>query len=166
MKQLNINRFTNQIKKVKLKSQEIQAKTSDDVLTISENIIPKVNREISYPGDISFAKQQLGTESNRKISYPRDISFAKQQLGTKSKDTKILGIYWNENEDNLSVEILKSQRKYKKRNEFSCLAWNYNLLRFISPVHPLCKIVYQESCRLKLPWDQAIPTQLVKQWNK
>ena len=101
MKQLNINRFTNQIKKVKLKSQEIQAKTSDDVLTISENIIPKVNREISYPGDISFAKQQLGT---------------------KSKDTKILGIYWNENEDNLSVEIPKSQRKYKKRNEFSCLA--------------------------------------------
>ena len=93
MKQLNISHFTNPIRKVKLKSQEIQAQTSGDILTISENIIPKVNREISYPGDISFANQQSGTESNRKISYPRDISFAKQQLGTKSKDTKILGIY-------------------------------------------------------------------------
>ena len=122
MKQLNINHFTNRIKKVKLKSQEIQAQTSGGILTISENIIPKVNREISYPGDISFAKQQLGTESNRKISYPRDISFAKQQLGTKSKDTKILGIYWNENEDNLSIERPKSRRMYTKRNGFSCLA--------------------------------------------
>ena len=26
--------------------------------------------------------------------------------------------------------------------------------------------MYQESCELKLPWDQEIPIQLVKKWNK
>ena len=44
------------------KSQEIQAQTYDDVLTTSGNIIPNVNREISYPRDTTFAKQQLRTK--------------------------------------------------------------------------------------------------------
>ena len=69
------HQFINQIT---IKSQRSQAQTSDDVLTTLENIIPNVNREISYPGDTTFAKQQLVA---------------------KSTDTKILGIHWNENED-------------------------------------------------------------------
>ena len=87
-------------------------------------------------------------------------------MGTKSTDTKILGIHWNENEDTLSTEIPKSKGKYTKRNILSHLASIYDLLRFISPVHQLGKIVYQESCELKLPWDQEIPTQLIKKWKK
>ena len=77
------------------KSQESQAQTSDNMLATSANLIPKVGREISYPGDTTFAKQQLGA---------------------KSTDTKILGINWNENEDTLSVEIPKSKGKHTKHN--------------------------------------------------
>ena len=127
------------------KLQESHAQTLDDVLATSGNIIPNVNRE---------------------ISYPRDTTFAKQQLGTKSTYTKILGIHWNENEDTLSIEIPKSKGKYTKRNILSHLASIYDLLGVISPVHLLGKIVYRESCELKLPWDQEIPTQLIKKSNK
>ena len=109
--------FTDQIT---TKSQGRQTQTSDDVLATSGNIIPNVNREISYPGDTTFAKQQLGT---------------------KSTDTKILGIHWNENEDTLSVEIPKSKGKYTKRNILSHLASIYDPLGFISPVDLLGKIV-------------------------
>ena len=136
------HQFTNQMT---TKSQESHAQTLDDVLATSGNIIPNVNRE---------------------ISYPRDTTFAKQQLGTKSTYTKILGIHWNENEDTLSIEIPKSKGKYTKRNILSHLASIYDLLGVISPVHLLGKIVYRESCELKLPWDQEIPTQLIKKSNK
>ena len=87
-------------------------------------------------------------------------------MGTKSTDTKILGIHWSDNEDILSIEIPKSKGKYTKRNILSHLAPIYDPLEFISPVHLLGKILYRESCELKLPWDQEIPTQLVKKWNK
>ena len=109
------------------------------------NIIPNVSREISYPGDTTFAKQQLGM---------------------KSTDTKILGIHWTENKDTLSIEIPKSKGKYTKCNILSHLASIYDALGFISPLRLLGEIVYRESCELKLPWDQEIPTQLVKKWNK
>ena len=102
------------------------------MLATSGNIILNINREISYPGDTTFAKEQLGT---------------------KSTDTTILGIHWNENEDTLSIEILKSKGKYTKHNILSHLASIYDPLRFISPVHHPGKIVYQESCELKLPRD-------------
>ena len=87
-------------------------------------------------------------------------------MRTKSTDTKILGIHSNENKDTLSTEITKSNGKYTKPNILSHLASIYDPLGFISPVHLLGKIVYRESCELKLPWDQEIPTQLVKKWNK
>ena len=54
------HQFTNQIT---TKSRESQAPVSDNVLVTSGNIILNVDREISYPGDTKFAKQQLSTES-------------------------------------------------------------------------------------------------------
>ena len=56
------HQFTNQIT---TKSQKSQAQASDDVLATSENIIPNINREISYPRDTTFAKQQLGHQNVR-----------------------------------------------------------------------------------------------------
>ena len=87
-------------------------------------------------------------------------------MGLKSTDTKILGINWNENEDTLLIEIPKSKGKYTKPNILSHLASVYVPLVFISLAHLLGKIVCCESCELKVPWDQEIPTQLVKKWNK
>ena len=131
------HKFTNQITK---KSQGSQAQTLGDVLATSGNIIPNVNREISYPGNITFAKQQLGT---------------------KSTDTKILGIHWNENEDTLSIKVPKSKGKYTKRNILSHLGSIYDPLGFISIVHLLGKIVYRERCELKLPISKEME-QVVK----
>ena len=64
------------------------------------------------------------------------------------------------------IEKFKSKGKYTKCIILSHLASIYDPLGFISPVCLLGKIVYRESCELKLPWDEEIPTQLVKKWNK
>ena len=136
------HQFTNQIT---TKSQESQAQASHNVLATLGNIISNINREILCPGYTAFVKQQLGT---------------------KSVDTKMLGIHWNESEDTLSIEILQSKEEYTKCNIRSHLASIYDPLGFISPVYLLGKIVYQESCELKLPCDEKIPTLLVKKWNK
>ena len=110
------------------KSQGSQAHTSDKVLAKSGNIIPNVNREVSYQVDTTFAKQQLST---------------------KSRDTIILGVYWNENEDT-SIAIPKSKGKYANLNILSHLASIYDPLGFSSSVHILGKIVHRISCELKL----------------
>ena len=115
------------------------------MLATSGNIIPNVNRKISYTGDTTFAKQQLGTTST---------------------NTKILGFNWNENEDTLSIEIPKSKGKHTKFDILNHLASIYDPLGFISSVHLLGKMFTRESCELKLPWDQEIPRQLVKIWKK
>ena len=81
----------------------------------SANLIPKVGREISYPGDTTFAKQQLGA---------------------KLTDTKILGINWHENKDTLSVEIPKSKGKHTKHNILSHLALIYASEIYLSSPSP------------------------------
>ena len=91
---------------------------------------------------------------NKEVSYAEDTIFAKQQLPKESTDTKILGIHWIENEDKLSIKIPKSKGKYTRRNILNHLASIYDSLGYISSAHLLGKIVYQESCELKLPWTK------------
>ena len=54
------HKFTNQVTR---KLQENQGQISGDVLTTTENTIPKINRGLLYPRHKTFAKQQLDTKS-------------------------------------------------------------------------------------------------------
>ena len=112
------HQFTNQIT---TKSKGSQAQTFEDVLATLGNITSNLNRELSYTGDTTFAKQQLGTRS----------------IGTE-----ILGIHWNEYQDILSIEMSKSKGKYTKPNILSHLTSTHDPLGFISPAHLLGKIAY------------------------
>ena len=77
----------------------------------------------------------------------------------------MLGIHWNESEDALSFEIPKLTVKNSKRNILRQIASIYDPLKQFLQSISWVKIVYRENCELKLPWDQDIPTQLVKEEN-
>ena len=42
----------------------------------------------------------------------------------------------------------------------------YDPLGFVSPVHLMGKIIYRMICEKKLAWDNTIPSDIMKVWDK
>ena len=67
-----------------------------------------------------------------------------------------------------TFEIRFPLEKYKatKRGILKNLASIYNPLVFVSPMHLMGKIIYQMICEKKLAWDNTIPSDFMKLWDK
>ena len=97
---------------------------------------------------------------------PRLEANAKQQLGSKSSETKVLGIHWNKVRDTFELRFPLEKYKATKRGILKNLASIYNPLVFVSPMHLMGKIIYQMICEKKLAWDNTIPSDFMKLWDK
>ena len=95
-----------------------------------------------------------------------ELSYAKQQLGSKSSETKVLGIHWNKVRDTFEIRFPLEKYKATKRGILKNLASIYNPLVFVSPMHLMGKIIYQMICEKKLAWDNTIPSDFMKLWDK
>ena len=95
-----------------------------------------------------------------------ELSYAKQQLGSKSSEAKVLGIQWNKVRDTLEIRFPLEKCKATKRDILRKLASIYDPLGFVSPVHLMGKIIYRMICEKKLAWDNTIPSDIMKVWDK
>ena len=95
-----------------------------------------------------------------------ELSYAKQQLGSKSSETKVLGIHWNKVRDTFEIRFSLEKCKATKRDISRKLASIYDPLGFVSPVHLMGKITYRMICEEKLAWDDTIPSDIMKVWDK
>ena len=86
-----------------------------------------------------------------------------RKLKKHSRFTKMLGVPWDKNRDNLSVGV---PELITKRNVLSYIASIYDPLGLISANHFIGKVIYRELCDKKLPWDTEIPQILKKQFKK
>ena len=92
-----------------------------------------------------------------------ELTYAKEKL----KGTKILGVPWDKNRDNLSIVVPEFNEKLiTKRNVLSYIASIYDPLGLISASHIIGKVIYRELCDKKLPWDTEIPQILKKKFTK
>ena len=81
--------------------------------------------------------------------------------------TKILGVPWDKNRNNLSIALPQFNEKLiTKRNVLSYIAYIYDPLGLISASHIIGKVIYCELCNKKLPWDRGIPQILKKKCKK
>ena len=83
---------------------------------------------------------------------------------------KTLGVIWNLREDTLIMRLSTfSYRAVKlpatKRNILSITASVYDPLGLIFPVLILMKILFQELCRDKKPWDEPLEDKTAKGWT-
>ena len=86
-----------------------------------------------------------------------ELTYAKEKLKNTTDLTKILGVPWNKNRDNLPVVVPEFNRKLiTKRNVLSYIASIYDPLGLISASHIIGKIINRELCDKKLPWDTEI----------
>ena len=95
-----------------------------------------------------------------------ELSYAKKQLGSKSSETKVLGVHWNKVRDTFEVRFPLEKCKATKRDILRKLASIYDPLGFVSPVHLMGKIIYRMICEKKLAWDNTIPSDIMKVWDK
>ena len=85
---------------------------------------------------------------------------------TKPKETKILGLLWDNREDSFIIQVPNVNKKAAKRNILSTLASICDPLGFVSPCLLFGKIIYCNLCDLKVSWDKEIPMDIQTQWLK
>ena len=77
------------------------------------------------------------------------------------KDQKVLGCEWDYEEDVITLKWTVIAERAKglpitKRNTLKLLAGGFDPLGFISPITLSAKVMFQESCRLKIAWDDQL----------
>ena len=94
----------------------------------------------------------------------------KLESDVEAKSTKILGIPWNKETDQLSIDFVAcinngNKEVITRRKMLSAINSVFDLLGFSAPVLITGKILYSQLCLLKLGWDQQIPNELLEEWQ-
>ena len=84
----------------------------------------------------------------------------------KPKETKLLGIAWNKENDTLSVQSGEKIETVTKRNILSRLAKIYDPMGLASPLLLQGKQIYREVCDSKVSWDTKLSGGIQKRWEK
>lgn len=88
----------------------------------------------------------------------------------KSKDsnTKVLGLWWDPSDDSLSfrIETPIIPQLLTKRVILSSIAKLFDPIGIISPIIVKAKIIMQELWTLNINWDEAVPQNIRKAWEK
>ena len=97
--------------------------------------------------------------------HKRHSCVKKLEYDVEAKSTKFLGIPWNKEIDQLSIDFAAcinngSKEAITKRKMLSNINSAFDLLGFSAPVLITIKILYSQHCLLKLGWDQQILNKL------
>ena len=86
--------------------------------------------------------------------------------------TKVLGLVWEEETDNLeivldSIGTIRGERDcVTKRSVLSSLAKLFDPLGLVSPVSTIAKSFFQELCVDKIGWDEELPSEKRDKWER
>ena len=90
------------------------------------------------------------------------------ELQKGAKQGKVLGLNWNEEEDGLSVSLssLRQPACFTKRKLLSMFSSIFDPLGLLSPFVMRMKVLFQETWKLKTPWDEELPTEMKQVWER
>ena len=93
-----------------------------------------------------------------------------EDLKGPTKNTKIYGQHWDLENDKLTFNFKKDvntlQKVFTKRQLLAEMMSLYDLLGFVQPFHLKAKLIFQESCKLSMKWDDLLPQNLQIETNK
>ena len=116
--------------------------------------------------------EELDTDTNLNSDHSGESStYAKQAVGTKPNETKILETAWKKDEDQLSFNLARclgreEEGPLTKRKMLSTINCIFDLLGIVSPFVIVGKILYSQVCLKKLRWDERVPEEIQRPWNK
>ena len=79
---------------------------------------------------------------------------------------RALGLMWNSNDDQLCFDVKPTVDIVTKRSVLSAIFSVYDPLFILSPIIIPAKLFFQQICRLKLGWDEALPEDAKVFWHK
>ncbi|GFW34715.1 DUF1758 domain-containing protein [Trichonephila clavipes] len=79
---------------------------------------------------------------------------------------KILGLFWDLNEDSFKVRAVLSDQVSTKRQMLSIIARIFDPLEFVSPSTIILKIILQDLWKAGLDWDDEISSDILNRWNR
>ncbi|GFT72511.1 integrase catalytic domain-containing protein [Trichonephila clavipes] len=85
-------------------------------------------------------------------------------------DTSVWGILWNLDNDllrcNIKLDVLSCDSKITKRLILSIVNSIFDPIGILKPAMLVPKIMLQESWRLKIPWDEVLPSDIQNEFCK
>ena len=90
-------------------------------------------------------------------------------VGKLNEDSRALGVFWNTKRDTIGFNVnvsIDCNKIETKRSMLRILASVYDPLGIASPVLMVAKSFFQDSCRLKLDWDDPLPPRLLAAWDE
>jgi hypothetical protein len=86
-------------------------------------------------------------------------------LNPRQQSAKALGITWNVDNDTLGFKVKLTQNPVTRRGILSTINSIYDPLGISGPAIVPGKVIFQETCRLKLDWDEPLPDDLACKWK-
>ena len=98
-----------------------------------------------------------------------EIEIREKEIDNNVIGEKILGIKWDEKQDNLVLDfrsVVEAAHKMipTKRNVLKAIAGIYDPVGFIQPVMVTLKILFQKICLSKIGWDDVVSDALAKEF--
>ena len=117
---------------------------------------------VTFVSNERSVSDALGKEDEPKCEGQSSLIFAQ-----KSSHDKVLGVIWNTKEDSLGYNILlQNSPLVTKRSILSSVASIYDPLGLSGPALLDGKRLFQETCRVKLGWDEPLPGEIEQRWNQ
>ena len=88
----------------------------------------------------------------------REVNFTQDQTNL------ILGLKWNVREDTLKYKITHTDKGLTRRGILATIHGIYDPLGLSGPAVIPAKKIFQDTCKLQLGWDDALPPQILSAW--
>ena len=78
---------------------------------------------------------------------------------------KALGVFWKVDSDQFGFRVNLSDKPVTRHGILSVISSLYDPLGMVAPFALTGKMILQDCCRLKLGWDEDIPSYLKERWS-
>ena len=79
---------------------------------------------------------------------------------------RVLGVWWNLEKDCFAFDIEIPRGDITRRRLLSVIGSIFDPMGLVTPVIVPARSIFQQTCALKLGWDENLPDNLLQQWNK
>ena len=99
---------------------------------------------------------------HHRAKLSKDLDFDRENLPIE----RALGIKWDTEKDSFIFKVNIKNGALTRRGILSTVSSIYDPLGFLSPFILKARQILQELCRIKCGWDEIIPEEYSKQWQK